>query len=323
MLKISIIVPVYNTGRFLADCLDSLIEQDLDSYEIICINDGSTDNSDCILQEYAQKFSNIRVIKQENSGLSIARNNGIKASNGEYILFVDSDDYLEVNVLGVLFSTCKRQNLDILDFKVVVRSEERIEHLYPDFIESDGVVAGRTYLENYIKTHRKQPFVSAWSHVFKKSLIDRLDNLFIENRFYEDIVFTLNAYYKAGAVLYIPYHVYNYRSVQGSITKSPIQKRKILDMQYMAREVASFNKSTGIRVPMDAFFSGIRNQIIETRTGGLWREYKNLFDKRIFREIRFSVYRPQNKLFYGLAKIDFSFFLFYCLLVYTVKRIKG
>lgn len=97
MAKISIIVPVYNTEKFLEKCLNSLINQTLKDIEIICINDGSTDKSLQILEKFANKDKRIQIINQTNSGLSVARNIGIKKAKGEYIGFVDSDDWVDLN----------------------------------------------------------------------------------------------------------------------------------------------------------------------------------------------------------------------------------
>ena len=118
-MQLSIIVPVYNVADYLAKCLDSLLAQDLpqNEYEIIVVNDGSTDNSGEIAQQYADKYANITLINQGNQGLSGARNTGIKCAKGDYIQFVDSDDYLEENVLGGLLKQVEKDNLDVLRFK--------------------------------------------------------------------------------------------------------------------------------------------------------------------------------------------------------------
>ena len=118
-MKLSIIVPVYNVADFLTKCLESLLAQDLpqNEYEIIVVNDGSTDNSGEIAQQYADKYANIKLINQANQGLSGARNTGIKHAKGEHIQFVDSDDYIEENVLGGLMKQVEQEDLDVLRFK--------------------------------------------------------------------------------------------------------------------------------------------------------------------------------------------------------------
>lgn len=121
MIKLSIIVPVYNVAPYLRKCVDSLLAQDYDNYEIILVDDGSTDDSWQIIQEYVSRFrgledERIRGIHHENGGLSAARNTGIEAARGTYICFVDSDDYWEPSVLGKLMTQVDRNNLDVLRF---------------------------------------------------------------------------------------------------------------------------------------------------------------------------------------------------------------
>ena len=110
---ISIIVPVYNVEEYLKQCLDSILEQTFSDYEVILVNDGSTDNSGLICQEYAEKDSRIRYFEKENGGLSDARNYGIEQAQGEYLTFVDSDDFLDKMHLNVLYTALVSNNVDI------------------------------------------------------------------------------------------------------------------------------------------------------------------------------------------------------------------
>ena len=116
MAKLSIIVPVYNASKYLERCLDSVINQTLKEIEIICINDGSSDNSKTILENYAKKDNRIKIINQKNLGLSASRNKGIKYANGEYIFFVDADDWIELNTCEITYNFAKEKNLDLLLF---------------------------------------------------------------------------------------------------------------------------------------------------------------------------------------------------------------
>lgn len=113
---VSVIIPIYNTEKYLSDCLDSVINQSLKNIEIICVNDGSPDNSAAVLKKYSESDKRIHVITQENGGLSKARNAGIREAAGEYICFLDSDDMLVENVLEELYDNAKKENLDILCF---------------------------------------------------------------------------------------------------------------------------------------------------------------------------------------------------------------
>lgn len=135
MPKISIIVPVYNTEKYLKKCLDSLINQTFKDIEIVIINDGSTDNSEKIIKEYEQKYSDkIKSYKKENGGLSSARNYGISKANGEYIAFVDSDDYVDLEVFDKLKEEINKK-IDLIKIKLIT-----VNNKYEQIKKIDGPV---------------------------------------------------------------------------------------------------------------------------------------------------------------------------------------
>ena len=113
-VKVSIIVPVYNTEKFLKKCLNSLINQTLKEIEIICVDDGSTDNSPTILNDFIKKDNRIKVIHQENSGISVTRNRAVSVAQGEYIGFVDSDDWVDEDFFEKLYNASQKYNSDIV-----------------------------------------------------------------------------------------------------------------------------------------------------------------------------------------------------------------
>ena len=124
--KVSVIIPVYNTQFWLRECLDSVLRQTLGDFEVICVDDGSTDRSASILQEYAKKDARFRIIFQENQGQSAARNAGLKAARGEYIYFLDSDDYIEPDLLETACRELDNKNLDIVLFDTHIFGEKGI-----------------------------------------------------------------------------------------------------------------------------------------------------------------------------------------------------
>ena len=126
-VKISIVLPVYNVANYLRKCLDSLVNQTFKDFEVICVNDGSTDMSLSILEGYSLTDSRFKIITQENRGLSGARNTGIKHVRGEYVLFVDSDDWLEDNALEELYNHVKGFNSEITMFKFRYFNEDTKE----------------------------------------------------------------------------------------------------------------------------------------------------------------------------------------------------
>lgn len=234
MLKLSIIVPVYNVSKYLAKCLDSLIYQDLkpEEYEIIVVNDGSTDNSEEISRQYEEKYSNIKVVRQENQGLSGARNTGIKLSNGKYIQFVDSDDYLVPNVLRTLVNKMETDNLDVIRFNYQNVNEnyevyEPYKEHKPYVDYRDEVCDGLTFL-----TERLGFACYAWQFVIKSSLLINDDKyLFKRGIYFEDTEWTPRILTQAKRVTSTDLMVYNYLLRQGSITNSVSieKKRKVLE----------------------------------------------------------------------------------------------
>ena len=116
-MKISVIIPVYNTKEYLKECIDSILNQTIDLFEVIIVDDGSTDGSLELINQYAESHSNIRVISQKNCGLGAARNIGLKISKGEYIYFIDSDDILEKNALEYCYNLASKNKLDMLTFE--------------------------------------------------------------------------------------------------------------------------------------------------------------------------------------------------------------
>jgi glycosyltransferase involved in cell wall biosynthesis len=150
--KVSVIIPVYNTEKYLRECLDSVVNQTLKDIEIICVDDGSSDGSPCILEEYRAKDSRVVAITQANLGPSSARNSGMNRAHGEYIAFVDSDDYLELNTLESVSRIAAEKHLDVILFDVepFYESEQLAQNSpvhYKNISESTEIMSGVQYLK--------------------------------------------------------------------------------------------------------------------------------------------------------------------------------
>lgn len=185
-VELSIIVPVYNTEKYLKTCLESLLNQDIDKsmYEIICINDGSTDGSLAILQEYAKQYDNIVLIDKENEGVSIARNVGMEKAQGDYVWFIDADDWVARQCFGVI-----KQEIEKYDPSVVqisfdwIRAEWRIA-------ECTNAILNKEKVKCSLHKISVLPYVGACSSIIKKDILIRYEHKFIEDLHYgEDILF--------------------------------------------------------------------------------------------------------------------------------------
>ena len=238
MIKLSIIVPIYGVEQYLHKCVDSLLAQDLPSleYEIILVDDGSPDACPQICDEYAAAHENIRVEHRENGGLSAARNSGIEVALGEYIIFVDSDDYLEPNVLRGMIEQVEKEKLDVLRYdyrnvRKVESGESRVESAYEVFQpyktphHVDGcheIVDGVTYLNTRMRYE-----CYAWQWIIRRALLIDDRCFFKEGIHFEDVEWLPRMMVGAKRVGSTETVVYNYFWREGSITLTQGNKDKI------------------------------------------------------------------------------------------------
>lgn len=236
-MNLSIIIPVYNVEKYLAKCLDSILVGNCFTGQVVCVNDGSTDGSAAILEDYGKKYPNVEIITQPNAGLSAARNAGIMAAKGEYICFLDSDDYWEPNVLPGLMEQIERDKLDVLRFKYQ-NVNEKYEVFNPNKSNpyrndnySEAVTDGVSFLNSRFGTA-----CYAVMFIVKRELLDGC--IFTEGIYFEDVDWTPRMLSRAKRVASADTIVYNYLVRKGSITKAidRTKQKKVLDdkMQLIA-----------------------------------------------------------------------------------------
>lgn len=260
MIKYSFIVPVYNTEKYLKKCLDSLVNQTYKDFEIIVVNDGSTDKSSSIISKYQKKYKNIIVIDKENEGLSMARNRGVQKSSGKYIIFVDSDDYVSNKLLEEVDK--KIDDSDILRFQIATEDEEyiKINEYHEEGFESMCGYDAFKYLSSY---HFVEP---AWCYVIRK-------NYYIENKFsfkkgvyHEDFGLIPYVIYKARKVKSVDFIGYYYIQRNGSIMNNNDYKKtvkKAFDMLEQYKTMRLFAKNINRKNNLDDYFlSYISNSVI-------------------------------------------------------------
>ncbi len=227
-MKLSIIVPVYGVAKYLPKCVDSLLAQDISNYEIVLVDDGSPDECPQICDEYSTKYSNIRVVHQVNAGLSAARNSGVSIAEGDYIMFVDSDDYLQSNILGTLMEQVEQEQLDVLrfDYQNVRQTEAGGYEVfqpnkYPHQVDTCcEVVDGETYLDE-----RMSYACYAVQFIVRRELA--VQELFTPKIHFEDVDWTPRMLLAAKRVNSTQLVVYNYLVRQGSITQVQGDKSKL------------------------------------------------------------------------------------------------
>lgn len=201
MSKITVIISVYNMEKYLNQCLDSIIDQTMTDIEIICVDDGATDSSSAILQEYAESDCRIKVITQENKGAAAARNAGIEAASGEYLFFIDADDFYEPDTIEKAYNAAKEHESDIVVFRSNFfnqkknRYEENTWSIMPELLPNNPFSANDIPEKIF-------NIGAGWASdkIFKKSLIDEYGIRFQEIRTTNDMLFTYYAYVKAASI---------------------------------------------------------------------------------------------------------------------------
>ncbi|GHT45889.1 putative glycosyltransferase EpsJ [Bacteroidia bacterium] len=213
-MKISVIIPVYNVEKYLGECLESIVNQSYKNLEIIVVDDGSPDNSGEIYNEYAAHDSRIKIIKQKNGGLSAARNTGIRAATGDWIHFIDSDDYLP--------------NLDYYEKMIAAATDADADvacsGLYKEAKPMFSVIFKRTQVltqmrDKFLKT-RANSCLYVWRYLIKKSILDDNKITFEVGRIMEDVMFTTQILYYARVVVVVPHVLIFYRNNANSILRT-------------------------------------------------------------------------------------------------------
>lgn len=229
--KISIIIPVYNVEKYLAECLESCINQTMENIEIICVDDASPDNSIKILEEYKQKDPRIKIFRHEkNKNLGAARNTGLTNAAGEYIWFVDSDDYIDTKSCQILYDAIKEFDVDMLCFSALkfVDAEKKRRLIYDKYYHQ-GVQINKIY---HPKTNWKELVfsnlnVTAWAYLTKRNFIKNFR--FREGVWHEDTDFTPILLASVDSFCYIPYSAYFQRVNPESITRSKMSLKRLED----------------------------------------------------------------------------------------------
>ena len=307
-MKISIIIPVYNVEKYLEKCLNSVLNQTFTDYEVICVNDGSTDGSLTILRDYEKQFKNLIVIDTENGGTASARNIGLENAKGEYIWFVDSDDWIEENSLQILDSQLKNEKPDVLCFngKVVYEEDRHIEF---DEIQPENFTSGWDYYNKYALQGRKFHFVCVVLRVYRRNFLIENDLFFDKNVSFEDNLWIPQVFYYTKNVKVIPDYLYFYLIRAGSKMANFTQERAF-DSINVANLLAGFfiprniEKRTVYREIAGMYFS-------------IFVPPKNIIpDKEIRKHINWEYFKavaqyPRHKIIYHCLKVNtFVFLLF-------------
>jgi glycosyltransferase involved in cell wall biosynthesis len=307
-MKLSIIIPVYKVEKFVEKCLRSCVEQDIpsDEYEIIVVNDGSPDKSLEIVEKIANEYNNIHAVSQKNQGLSLARNKGLSLAKGDYIWFVDSDDWIEKNILNKLITHCIKSDLDILRFCAAnVINGKIVRRFNYESIEKK-IINGKDFLLKIGNFHA--PF-----SIYRREFLLENHLLFYPKVLFEDLEFTPRAWYLAQRVMLINDICYYYFINSNSIvyTNNP---KKSFDFIEICESLDKFSEtvennykvyfhnriSDGIVRSLDN--SGVMDSMQIKELNSSWKKHSYLFDHL----------KMSNKWRYKWRYYLFQIFPYYC-----------
>lgn len=239
MVKVSVVIPVYNVEDFLEECLDSIVNQSLKDLEIICVNDGSTDNSLDILNRYAEKDDRFTVISQENGGHAVATNRGMKLAKGEYLYLMDADDILKLNALEETVRVADEKNVDFVIFQAInyyMDTDEYKEQENYSMNKLADFVGDKVFNWKDVKDFAFKITVTPWSKLYRRDFVVNCGAKFPEGLVFDDNVFFFEVFFNAERITFYRKHLFVRRWYSQSSTKAGDQRFldsiKIIDLMW-------------------------------------------------------------------------------------------
>lgn len=245
MAKVSIIIPVYNVEQYLERCLNSIVNQTLKDIEIICVNDGSKDSSLLILEDFASRDNRIKIVNKENEGQSVARNIGVEMATGEYLGFVDSDDWVDSDYYEKLYNSAKKYNCDIAcaGYKRARGKRCSIRKAYEAELicttTNDKVRMDNLPGDNYI-----------WNKIYRKEAWEKAGFNFEKGRYFEDVALLIKILHQLGKMILVPDTYYNYRVNPDSTVAQKTPKRA-RDLAWAQRELIKYADENNINLDLN------------------------------------------------------------------------
>ena len=295
---ISIVVPVYNVEKYLSRCLETLLNQTYPKLEIILVNDGSTDNSGAICDNYGKKDKRIKVIHQSNKGLSGARNTGIGYAKGEYLGFVDSDDWIELNMFEVMLKTAIETNVQVIECKLQ-KAHNKLDHNSLS-ISRDVHIENR--VEALTRIIKNQSF-SVWRRLYKTQLVK--DILFVQGKNSEDVYYTLEVFDRINKIAYVNDELYSYFIGGVSITRGGYRLKTLDTVDaalHLANKINKDETDVALRAHSNSFLLTILLYNYKSLNLYSTLDPKKKYRKRIKKLIRDNYDNSSPKIQLVLAK---------------------
>ena len=315
-IKVSVIIPVYNPGKLLVNCLNSIVNQSLKDIEIICVDDGSTDHSLDILKDYAKNDFRFKIYSQDNLGAGCARNKGIENSNGEYIIFVDSDDWIEPDMCEKLYYHAENLNADLVLFDTIWHLEnnkiKKVIHFDDDFFKSN--YDSNIFDYNSIKDLIMNGYYGViWCKFYKASFIKNNNILFPNHKIYNDVEFHIKTTTLAKRIAYLPEFFYHYIKLgQSSLQTSFVGGRHMFVFLDVVNGMKNFLSDYNLFTEFKDEFLVFLFVEFNTKLNQIDLKYKEEYFLRV-KEFLESLYLLPD----DFNNIELSYFAFYIHLINT------
>jgi len=248
MNDISVIVPVYNVEKYLEKCIDSILSQTFKNFEVILVDDGSMDRCGIICDNYEKLDNRVKVIHKTNGGLSSARNSGLEIASGEYVVFIDSDDWIDKNMYQELYNEAKKNNADIVQCKFMKAYDENVSICH-DKYKNIAVIGNLDALNNLYNDKCTETVVT-WNKLYRRHLFN--DITFPNGKLHEDEFTTYKLLYKSNKVVLVDQEFYYYRQTPNSIMNSAFNIRRFDSLEALNQKLE--------------FFKQINNEVLYKKT---------------------------------------------------------
>lgn len=292
-MKISIIVPVYNNEKYIVKCIESVTNQEFTNWELILINNGSTDRSRELCEKYVNEDDRIILVNGENEGPSVARNKGLELATGDYCMFVDGDDYIEEDTLGILANEMQEK-----DYQIIFYGNYNDTYINNEYIRTGENKCSEyefdnneEFKKNYVELLNHFMVNQVWNKIYKKSFIDEVGTSFPKGMNYsEDIIFNIKLYKKLQRGKVLNKSFYHYVNHKGDSLCSTFNINKFNDMKYayikIKEEVANWN-----------------NEVIESLSN-LFIKDINIYINSLYGSSCNLGYSEKSKVVHGIIKDD-------------------
>lgn len=294
---ISVVVPIFNVEKYLAECIESILNQTYTKFELILVNDGSTDNSLEICNQYSKKDNRIKIVNKKNGGLSDARNAGIDIAKGEYIIFIDSDDFINKNMFKIMFDIAKSKNADIVQcsYKEFYNKEDINDS---SIINNEFELKELTPIEalyGFYDEKKSGLTTVAWNKLYKTKLFEGIRYPY--GKIHEDVFTTYKLIFKANKIVCTETPLYYYRQRENSITTSKYNKNRLVILEAV-KERTNFMKNV---VKSEELYNlGLKNYYCNMMNSYVKYKKSNPDDKETLKEIK----KNSKKMFGELIKCN-------------------